>query len=86
MNKKYILKKDTGEKVYCILDGEKNENDELEKVFGIEKGYGLTAEVFDGKVVVKNYYRGDNLASFPVIAIEDTTEETVYLLTPIEKG
>lgn len=84
MNKKYILEKDAGEKVYCILDGDKPVKDELQRVFGIEKGYGLTAELFADKVVVRNYYRGDNLASFPVLAIEDTTEKPVYLLTPIE--
>lgn len=84
MNKKYILKKDNGTKAYCILNGEKNETDELERVFGIEKGYGLTAETFADKVLIRNYYRGDNVASFSIVEITDTTEEALYQLVPLE--
>lgn len=84
MNKKYILKNEDGKTVYCILDAEKNEKDEFERVFGIEKGYGLTAEKFGDKIFIRNYYRGDNVASFMIIAIKDTNEEKLYQLMPLE--
>ena len=83
MNKKYILKKDE-ERVYCIIDGEKPQQEEWGKVFSIEKGHGLTAELIRGEVVVRNYFRADNLASFPVLEVLDTEEETVYILTKME--
>ena len=83
MNKKYILQKDK-ETVYCIIDGEKPQQEEWEKVFSIEKGYGLTAELINGEVVVRNYFRADNLATFPVLEVLDTEENTVYILTKAE--
>ncbi len=83
MYKKYILKKDN-ERVYCIIDDQKPLQEEWERVFAIEKGYGLAADVEFGKVVVKNYYRGDNLASFEVLDIKDTDEEPIYQLMPMQ--
>ncbi len=83
MYKKYILKKDD-ERVYCIIDGQKPSQDEWERVFSIEKGYGLSADVEFGKVVVKNYFRGDNVASFDVLCIEDTDDEPIYKLLPMQ--
>ena len=83
MNKKYILKKGE-DKVYCIIDGQKPQQDEWEKVFSIEKGYGLTAELINDEVVVRNYFRAENLANFPVLEVLDTEEETVYILTKVE--
>ncbi len=82
MNKKYVLQKDDC-RVFCILDGEKPLQEELERVFGIEKGYGLTAELEHNTVVVKNYFRADTLASFPVLAVEDTDQAPVYQLLPL---
>ncbi|MBQ4612241.1 MAG: hypothetical protein IJB26_01685 [Clostridia bacterium] len=84
MNKKYILKNDEDQQVYCIIDGDKPVDDEFERVFGIEKGYGLSAELFGDKVLVKNYFRGDTMASFAVLAVEDTTADTVYQILPLE--
>ena len=83
MNKKFVLQKGE-ERVYCIIDGQKPQQDEWEKVFSIEKGYGLTAELINDEVVVRNYFRADNLANFPVLEVLDTEEETVYILTKVE--
>lgn len=82
MNKKYILKKDE-ERVYCIIDGEKPQQEEWEKVFGIEKGYGLTAELTNNEVIVRNYFRADTLAVFPVLEVFDTEETPIYILTKL---
>ncbi|MBE6778867.1 MAG: hypothetical protein E7541_05720 [Ruminococcaceae bacterium] len=84
MNKKYILQKDDT-RVYCIVDGSQPIEEELGKVFGLTKGQGLSADLWQGKVVVQNYFRGDNLASFPVLEELDTEEEPVYQLTPIQE-
>ena len=84
MNKKYILKKDD-ECVFCIINDQKPQQEEWERVFGIEKGFGLTAELVGNQVIVKDYYRADILASFPVIKVLNTEEQTVYQLTHIEE-
>ena len=80
MNKKYLLQKGE-ETVYCIIDNEKPQQEEREKVFSIEKGYGLTAELINDEVIVRNYFRADNLATFPVLEVLDTEEDPVYILT-----
>lgn len=79
MNRKYTVEND-GKRAFFIIDKEKNLTEELEKVFSIEKGYGLTADEERGHIVVKNYFRADTLASFPIFSVEDTEEETVYRL------
>lgn len=84
MNKKLVLKKENGDIVYCVLSGEAYEDDELKKVFGIEPGYGLTAAKYSDKVCVENYFRGDTVATFPIVSFEDTDEEPLYNLTPCE--
>ena len=71
-------------KVFCIIDGKKPQQEEWERVFSIEKGYGLTAELIRDEVVVRNCFRADNLAVFPVLEVLDTEEETVYMLTKME--
>ena len=83
MNKKFIINKD-GERFFFIVDGEKPLTDELEKVFSIEKGFGLTAEQANDRIIVKNYYRAENLASFPILEVLDTAEEAKYILTKVE--
>ena len=86
MNKKLILKNDKGETVYCVLNGEADETEELLRVFSIEKGYGLTVEKWSDAVKIVNYFRADTVASFPVVSFEDTEEEPLYQLTPLDEN
>ncbi len=85
MNKRWVLKKDDGTVAYAVLRGDAPEKDELERLFGIEKGYGLTAERWGDEVRIINYYRADTVAALPVLSVTDTEEEPLYTLTPINE-
>ena len=80
MRQKITLRNGDGVIVDCVVDAGKNLQDEMEKVFSIEKGYGLKAEIWKDRVDIVNYFRADTMASFVLLAIEETQEPLRYQL------
>lgn len=83
MNRKYFVEKD-GKTLFFIVDGQKDLQEELEKLFGIEKGYGLSVELWQDRIEIRNYFRADTVATFPVLKVEDTAQAPCYRLTEAE--
>ena len=75
MNKKLTVMTAHGT-AYCVLDGSKDYEKQLDKLFGFN-GHGLCA-LFDGQSVrAFDYFCQETMHSFPVISFEDTDEEVV---------
>lgn len=88
MNLRVTLKNDRNETVHCVVSAAGNLEQEMERVFSIQKGYGLGIDVTKTQVKVVNYFRADTLASFDIVSIVPTEEPLQYRLTadtPSEK-
>ena len=72
MNKKLVFRNARGETVSCVLSADKNDDEQLCAVFGLEKGRGYTAELRQNEVRIVDYFHGDTVASFPVLSFEET--------------
>ncbi len=84
MNKRYVLKNDSGKLFSCVINPEKPESEQWCAIFAIEKGYGLSAERWGDQVKITDYFHGDTRAVFAIVSAEDTTDEATAELTPIE--
>lgn len=88
MNLRVTLKNDQNETVYCVVSQEQELEQEMARVFSIQKGYGLGISVTKTQVKVINYFRADTLASFDIVSIVPTEKPLQYRLTadtPSEK-
>ena len=88
MNKKITVRREDGTIFYCVLDGDKD----LQEQFNIwyfgeaHPRNGLCVD-FDGKSVdVLDYFHAEKMASFDVVAIEDTDRELLLEWTKPEEN
>lgn len=73
MTKKIIFKTAHGDIRCCVLDPTKDYTSQLEQVFGIIKGHGFSIELHPKEIQLRDYFAGETRASFPIIAIEDSS-------------
>lgn len=73
MNKKIIFKTALGDIRYCVLDTATDCISQMEKVFGVEKGYGFSIEMDEKEIRLKDYFAGETRTSFPIVAMEDSS-------------
>ena len=73
-----------GQRVYCIIRKDADLTEELKKVFSVSDGYGFTVEVNEAAVAIKDYFHGENAATFKILSIEDTDEELMYYVKTIK--
>lgn len=72
MNRKLVVRNKSGNVVYCVLSDDQPFNRQLEKVLGVTPGYGLSVEMNDKKVFVRDYFAGENVGEFEIISFEAT--------------
>ncbi|MBP3494269.1 MAG: hypothetical protein J6J83_06630 [Oscillospiraceae bacterium] len=84
MNKRYVLKNDSGKLFSCVINPEKPESEQWCAIFAIEKGYGFSADRWGDQVKITDYFHGDTRAAFAIVSAEDTADEATADLTPIE--
>ncbi len=78
MNKKITIKKNNGQLAYCVLSSDESFDEQLEKVFDLRKGCGLSAVFNDNEIIIRDYFHGENRANIEIISIEDTNEKVSY--------
>ncbi len=78
MNKKITAKNKWDESVWCVIDGTKDMNDEIDRVVGGVPGHGIKASFNGDEILVENYFAGDVIARLPVLSVEDTDDEPFY--------
>ena len=75
MNVKYTVKNiDNGKVVSCVLDPEKNVEEQLMDVFGIAPGHGVAAYVRGSDIELTDYYHASCMAIFRILSVEQTNE------------
>lgn len=72
MNRKLVVRNKFGNVVYCVLSGAQPFSQQLEKVLGVTPGHGLSVEMNDKKVLVRDYFAGENVGEFEIISFEET--------------
>ena len=72
MNRKLVVRNKFGNVVYCVLSGAQPFRQQLEKVLGVTPGHGLSVEMNDKKVLVRDYFAGENVGEFEIISFEET--------------
>lgn len=84
MNLKITLYTEHGDYRYCIISKNIDITTDMEKVFNIVKGYGLSIDVYYDKIKIIDYFHGDTRAVFRIIKQEETSENVVYHLVETE--
>ncbi len=74
MNKKLTFKAPNGKICYCVLNGEQDLKEQIEKVFDILGG-GHTARFDNEKIYIMDIYHWDPVAIYEVISVEDCDME-----------
>ncbi len=72
MNRKLVVKNNSGDIIYCVLCQEKPYNEQLEEVMGIKPGYGFSVEMTKKSVIVRDYFAGENRGEFDIISFKPT--------------
>lgn len=75
MNKKITVKNYLGILQYCVLDGNKDFEQQLNEWYfhGDTKDYGVNFS--EQKIAVIDYHAWEERGSFPIVSIEDTDME-----------
>ena len=84
MNLQYILQNDDGKKFRCILSAEKDQKDQWEAIFNIQKGYGFSVDPWIDRVDIVDYFHGETRATFRILSVEETTEKTTETLKKLD--
>lgn len=86
MNKKIIIKNQSGGTSYCVLSGEKDIKEQLNKWYFNEEhpSHGLKVEFDQREITFYDYFHADIMDVIPIIAIEDTDEDVFYSWKEIE--
>lgn len=84
MNTRLVLRNSDDKLVYCVLDGERDTEEQLKEVFSLRAGYGFTVRVTAQTVAVVDGFHADTVASWDIVAYEDTGEDVYYQLRPVE--
>ena len=63
---------DNGKVVSCVLDPEKNVEEQLMDVFGIAPGHGIAAYVRGSDIELTDYYHASSMAAFEILSKEPT--------------
>lgn len=85
MNLYLTMRNEHNKKVYCIVSKNENLVSEMEKVFSITNGYGFSVECYKDKIKIIDYFHGETRASFAILSIEETDENTIYQLISLEE-
>lgn len=85
MNLCLTMRNEHNETVYCIISKNENMVLEMEKVFSITKGYGFSVDCYKDKIKIVDYFHGETRATFDILSIEETDENTVYHLISLEE-
>ena len=75
MNKKLIVRFDSGALKSCVLDGNRYIDDQLTEKFGYRPGCGYAAEINGDKVRIYDVFHQDTVATLPIVSFEDTTDK-----------
>ena len=84
MNKKYLLKNDVGVLYSCVIDPQKNTDDQWNAVFAIRRGEGFCVECDETKVRIVDYFHAETRGSFAILSVEDTDECANSMLTKLD--
>ena len=74
MNKKLTFKAPNGNICYCVLNGEPDLSQQIEKIFNIMGG-GYTAKFENEKIHIMDVYHWDTVTIYKVISVEDCDME-----------
>lgn len=69
---------------YCILKEAADYEEQFEKVFSIQKGYGFSIRCHSNSVDVYDYFAGEPRATFQILKTEPTAEAVFYYLQKTE--
>lgn len=86
MKKKIVFRNQWNEDRYCVLEPAEDYTPQLEKVFGITKGYGMSVDMYEDKILIRDYFAGDTRAEFQIIAMEDSDLPVCLEQVKIEQG
>ncbi len=85
MNRKLILKNKWNELIYCVLDPSKDFAEQLEEVFLTKRGMGYSVSLETERVLIRDYFHGENAGEFEIIAWEYTSEDVSLCLNKIKE-
>lgn len=85
MNKKYILKNSEGLRFSCVLSPDRKEEEQWCEVFALSKGHGFSAERWGEVVRIRDYFAGEDRATFLIISEEETEAPVDCTLTKLDK-
>ena len=81
MNKKLILKKKSGETIYCVISSEESYEKQLNKVFGIDQTgvycFHPIVELGENYVDIIDNRTREGIATFDIVSFEYTDEDVV---------
>lgn len=68
MNKKYTVKNDRGDIFTCIIDTDKDVDEQFCEVLAIRKGHGFTVEVRDKEIRIVDYFAASTAGRFEILS------------------
>ena len=79
MNKKITVQNGHGNLTYCILSGDENLEDQLNRWYygSPNPEHGLCVQFNNSEIAVVDYYHAETIGSIKVVSIEDTDEEPI---------
>ena len=70
MNIKVTVKNAFDKIVYCVISPDEDREKQFAEVLGCRPGQGFSARVYDDRVVLVDYFSGENRATFPILSEE----------------
>ncbi len=72
MNKKLVVRDMHGDIRYCVLNCDEPLEPQLNKLLAITSGCGFCAEIDGKKLVIRDYFAGENRGEFEIISFKES--------------
>ena len=72
MNVKVTVKTPHGTTRYCVLDAEKNAEEQWKTVLAVTPGGGFSVDVREDEIRLVDYFAGETRATFEILKKEET--------------
>lgn len=72
MNKKITYVDNFGKREFFVISPDEDCKAQLEEEFNIQKGHGLTVEMNQDVITIRDYFAGEDVANLKILSIEDT--------------
>lgn len=71
MNIKVTVKNAFDKVVYCVISPAEDREKQFKEVLGCRPGQGFSADVYEDRIVLVDYFSGECRATFPILSEEE---------------